>query len=271
MVLIPNTLELTTLWVTPPLAGEVEADPRPRLRDRLPARSRSTPTGRSTRRRCSPRASGAGGAAGVTRTLSHDDLPIRAVVFDLDGLMFDTEALFFRVAARDAPRRGARRSRPRSCAAMIGRQRGRVACPAFKAMAGLDESAEDLMAEARARFDAADRHGRPPDARPVRAARPPGDARACRWRSATSSRRAYAERLLGGHGLRDRFAFVLCARGRDAQQARPRDLPDGRRAVRGRAGVGAGPRGQPGGPGRGEGGRGVRRRRPPRAQPGRSA
>ena len=27
MVLIPNTLELTTLWVTPPLAGEVEAHP----------------------------------------------------------------------------------------------------------------------------------------------------------------------------------------------------------------------------------------------------
>ena len=27
MVLIPNTLELTTLWVTRPLAGEVEAHP----------------------------------------------------------------------------------------------------------------------------------------------------------------------------------------------------------------------------------------------------
>ena len=28
MVLIPNTLELTTLWVTAPLAAEVEAAPR---------------------------------------------------------------------------------------------------------------------------------------------------------------------------------------------------------------------------------------------------
>jgi hypothetical protein len=27
LVLIPNTLELTTLWVTPPLAAEVEAHP----------------------------------------------------------------------------------------------------------------------------------------------------------------------------------------------------------------------------------------------------
>jgi hypothetical protein len=28
LVLIPNTLELTTLWVTPPLAAEVDAHPR---------------------------------------------------------------------------------------------------------------------------------------------------------------------------------------------------------------------------------------------------
>jgi hypothetical protein len=28
MVLIPNTLELSTLWVTPPLAAEVESHPR---------------------------------------------------------------------------------------------------------------------------------------------------------------------------------------------------------------------------------------------------
>jgi len=28
LVLIPNTLELETLWVTPPLAAEVEAHPR---------------------------------------------------------------------------------------------------------------------------------------------------------------------------------------------------------------------------------------------------
>jgi hypothetical protein len=27
LTVIPNTLELTTLWVTPPLAGEVESNP----------------------------------------------------------------------------------------------------------------------------------------------------------------------------------------------------------------------------------------------------
>jgi beta-phosphoglucomutase-like phosphatase (HAD superfamily) len=35
-------------------------------------------------------------------------IPIRAVVFDLDGLMFDTEALFFRVAHEMMAARGPR-------------------------------------------------------------------------------------------------------------------------------------------------------------------
>src|SRR5689334_3331179 len=76
--------------------------------------------------------------------------PIVAVVFDLDGLMFDTEALFARVAGEMLAARG-KRFTPQIMRAMIGR-RAAEAGPAFKALAGLDEPVEDLMAEVRARF-----------------------------------------------------------------------------------------------------------------------
>ena len=56
MVVIPNTLELTTLWVTPPLAAEVEAHPHLSFESDFHP-SRSTPRAASTRRACSPRAS----------------------------------------------------------------------------------------------------------------------------------------------------------------------------------------------------------------------
>ena len=42
---------------------------------------------------------------------------------------------------------------------------------------------------------------------------------------ATSSRHAYADRLLTRHGLRDRFAFVLASEDVTPGQARPGDLP----------------------------------------------
>ncbi len=49
--------------------------------------------------------------------------PIRAVVFDLDGLMFDTEALFFRVASEMLRDRG-RTFTVEIMRAMIGRRPG---------------------------------------------------------------------------------------------------------------------------------------------------
>jgi len=132
--------------------------------------------------------------------------PIRAVVFDLDGLMFDTEALFHRVAGDMLTERG-KTLTPEIMRAMIGR-RAVDAGLAFKTLAGLDEPVENLMAEARTRFlaemDAA--------VHPT-----PGlfalldhlAARRLPLAVATSSRRSYAERLLGSHGLLDRFAFLL--------------------------------------------------------------
>jgi HAD superfamily hydrolase (TIGR01509 family) len=142
--------------------------------------------------------------------------PIHAVVFDLDGLMFDTEALFAKVAGDLLAARG-KRLTPEILGAMIGR-RAAEAGAAFRAMAGLDEPVEVLMAEARARFNAEIDGAVHPT---------PGlfglldhlHALGLPLAVATSSRRAYAERLLRGHGLLDRFAFVLA--GEDVAHGKP--------------------------------------------------
>jgi beta-phosphoglucomutase-like phosphatase (HAD superfamily) len=63
--------------------------------------------------------------------------PNRAVVFDLDGLMFDTEALFFRVSSDMLAARGKMCS-PEIMRAMIGR-RSVDAGHVLKTMTGLDE------------------------------------------------------------------------------------------------------------------------------------
>ncbi len=141
---------------------------------------------------------------------------IRAVAFDLDGLMFDTEALFFRVASEMLADRGKVFTRE-IMAAMIGRQ-APVAGLAFKTMAGLDEPVETLMAEARARFtDLMDTAVHPTAGlfhlldHLHRGLRP--------LAVTTSSRRAYAERLLRGHGLFPRFSFLLTAE--DVSRSKP--------------------------------------------------
>jgi HAD superfamily hydrolase (TIGR01509 family) len=132
----------------------------------------------------------------------------RAVVFDLDGLMFDTEDLFAKViadmlAARSKP------YMPEVMRAMIGR-RAVDAGEEFRRITGLDEPTETLMAEARARFNADVDTAVHPTAGlfalldHLRAAGLPAAV-------ATSSRRAYADRLLVRHGVADRFAFVLAS------------------------------------------------------------
>ncbi|MBV8487860.1 MAG: HAD family phosphatase, partial [Planctomycetaceae bacterium] len=131
---------------------------------------------------------------------------IRAVVFDLDGLMFDTEALFFRVSSEMVAARG-KTFTPEIMRAMIGR-RSVEAGYMLKSMTGLEEPIDVLLADVRQRFQAEmetavhptpglfhllDRlghHGLP-------------------LAVATSSRRSYAAQLLGQHRLLDRFQFVL--------------------------------------------------------------
>lgn len=131
---------------------------------------------------------------------------IRAVVFDLDGLMFDTEALFFRVSSEMVAARG-KTFTPEIMRAMIGR-RSVEAGSMLKTMTGLEEPIDVLLADVRQRFyaemetavhptpglfhllDRLSHHGLP-------------------LAVATSSRRLYAEQLLGHHRLLDRFRFVL--------------------------------------------------------------
>jgi len=142
--------------------------------------------------------------------------PIRAVVFDMDGLMFDTEAHFHRSAAAMLAERG-KEFTPELMAAMIGR-RAIEAGAALRAMSGLDESAETLLEDVRVRFYADMDTAIHPT---------PGlfallDAlgrRKIPIAVATSSRRAYAEQLLKQHGLFDRFAFVLT--GDDVTNSKP--------------------------------------------------
>jgi HAD superfamily hydrolase (TIGR01509 family) len=140
----------------------------------------------------------------------------QAVVFDLDGLMFDTEALFYRVAAEMLAARG-KEFTPRLMGAMIGR-RAAEAVHAFKEIAGIDEPPDVLLAETRTRFDAeVDTAVHPTSGLFVLLDRlrhhglPRGVA--------TSSGRAYAERLLGSHGLREQFAFILA--GEDVTRGKP--------------------------------------------------
>jgi HAD superfamily hydrolase (TIGR01509 family) len=145
------------------------------------------------------------------------DLPeIRAVAFDLDGLMFDSEALSFRVVAAMLADRGKVLTAEMK-ASMIGR-RAADSGEAFRQLAGLDEPAEVIMSELRDRFyvelDTAvhptpglfallDRleHLRLPRC------------------VATSSKRSYAQGLLTRHRLIDRFSFLLT--GEDVSQGKP--------------------------------------------------
>ncbi|HEY2155225.1 MAG TPA: HAD family phosphatase [Isosphaeraceae bacterium] len=134
--------------------------------------------------------------------------PIRAVAFDLDGLMFDTEALFARVLRGYLEERG-RSMTPEIMAAMIGR-RAAEAYPAFRRLTGFEDPPEELLAEVRCRFTAevdTAVHPTPGLIALLAHLERRGIPRAV----ATSSRREYAERLIERHGLRTHFAFILGA------------------------------------------------------------
>jgi HAD superfamily hydrolase (TIGR01509 family) len=130
----------------------------------------------------------------------------RAVVFDLDGLIFDTEALFHRVAVEALAARG-KAFTPEMMRVLIGR-RPVEAAGEFRRLAGLDEPVEVLLAEFRDRFEALVDTAVHPTAG-LFALLDHLETVGLPRGVATSSRRAYAEGLLGRHGLRDRFAFVL--------------------------------------------------------------
>ena len=142
--------------------------------------------------------------------------PILAVAFDLDGLIFDTEALFVRVLGQMLADRG-RALTPDIMVAMIGR-RAAEAYPVLKRLTGFDETPDELLAEIRTRFTAEMDTAIHPT---------PGlfallahlDRAKIPRAVATSSRRAYAEGLLRSHGLIDHFSFILGAE--DVTNAKP--------------------------------------------------
>jgi HAD superfamily hydrolase (TIGR01509 family) len=135
-------------------------------------------------------------------------VPIRAVAFDLDGLMFDTEALFVRVVRGFLEERGQKMT-PEILTAMLGR-RAAEAYPEFKRLTGFADPPQELLAELRRRFDLevdSAVHPTPGLIALLAHLERRGIPRAV----ATSSRREYAEGLVRHHGLYEHYAFLLTA------------------------------------------------------------
>lgn len=133
---------------------------------------------------------------------------IKAVVFDCDGLMFNTEEIF-NLSGRELLRRRGKEMTPALLSMMMGRRSDEAFPMMIKAL-GLTESQEDLRAEERAIFH---------ELLWTHVAPMPGlfeilahiDERALPKGVATSSRRPYVESLLVKFELIERFDVMLTA------------------------------------------------------------
>ena len=137
---------------------------------------------------------------------SNDPKP-EAVVFDLDGLLIDTEWAFAEAASRLLKRRGLELE-PAFFATMMGTP-ARDALPRFRLRYQITDSLEALAAEYRADFTALFPDESPrlmPGAADLIARLERADVPKA---IATSSSRQYVDAVFGPHGLIDRFAFVL--------------------------------------------------------------
>jgi HAD superfamily hydrolase (TIGR01509 family) len=141
---------------------------------------------------------------------------IKAVVFDFDGLMFNTEEIF-NLSGKELLRRRGKEMTPAILSMMMGR-RSDEAFPMMIEALGLTEDPSVLRAEERAIFhDMLWKHVAPM----------PGllellahiDSRGLPKGVATSSRRPYIESLLGHFKLIDRFPVTLTAE--DVTQGKP--------------------------------------------------
>ena len=135
-------------------------------------------------------------------------MPIRAVVFDLDGLMFNTEDVFD-LAGHELLRRRGLAMTDAIRDGMLGR-RPPEAFKHLMAMTGIDEPVERLQAESREIFfGLLDRHLQPMPA--LFELLGHLEQRGLPKGVATSSPRAYMEDLLTRYRLLPRFALTLTA------------------------------------------------------------
>jgi HAD superfamily hydrolase (TIGR01509 family) len=141
---------------------------------------------------------------------------IKAVVFDFDGLMFNTEEIF-NLSGKELLRRRGKEMTPAILSMMMGR-RSAEAFPMMIEALGLTEDPAVLRAEERAIFY---------DMLWTHVAPMPGlfellahiESRGLPKGVATSSRRPYIESLLGHFQLMDRFPVTLTAE--DVTQGKP--------------------------------------------------
>ena len=140
-----------------------------------------------------------------------------AVVFDMDGLMFDTEHLFFDVAD-DYMKDNGRRFTHEMMSLMIGR-RAIEAANVFHSHGGLIEKPiPEIMHEVKLRFDQrmlTDSNTMPGLITLLDLLKNQNIPHAV----ATSSGRHHAESLIGHHGILSRFEFLLT--GEDVKRGKP--------------------------------------------------
>jgi HAD superfamily hydrolase (TIGR01509 family) len=133
---------------------------------------------------------------------------IRAVVFDLDGLMFNTEELYIDVGSELLRRRGRQFTKD-----LVDKMMGRPSAVALELMIqehALEATVEQLLAETDEIF---------PEILRTRLATMPGllellaalEASGIPKAIATSSRRSFVDRVLAPFDLQARFAFILAS------------------------------------------------------------
>jgi HAD superfamily hydrolase (TIGR01509 family) len=143
----------------------------------------------------------------MTRNHATADPVPRAVVFDLDGLLIDTEGVFAEAARRVLARRGATPD-PAFFATMMGTP-GRDALPRFRDRYGIVDSLESLAAEYKAAFVTVLAGTRPPLMAGALSLFERLEQGGLPKAIATSSSREYVDNIFAPHGLLDRFTFVL--------------------------------------------------------------
>lgn len=144
--------------------------------------------------------------------------PLRAVVFDLDGLMFNTEQLYYHVGSEMLRRRGKVLTQE-LIDQMIGRP-SRVALQTMIDWHQLDDTVETLLRDNDAIFD---------ELLPTRLAPMPGlltllaslDQAEIPKAIGTSSRRVFVDKVLRPFSLGSRFQFLLTSESVDRGKPDP--------------------------------------------------